>query len=1210
MGANRTMMVALLDKMKSPDADFRYMALMDVSGSLTQESYRYHPLEESVESAVVKQVLELVVDKNSEVKNLAVKTLGTLSTRVRPAHFHTIVSSLGQLVCVQDEESRDIGTLALRTLLNEIAPDAGLSQVAVTMLVPVLVEQLASGTLGHADKMHALDALLDVLSHFALLLVQQPGLQQPVLDALLGLLPESAAVSKRAIQGLGMLGVECTPAAYDELLQRGTAALTSASVPAARTAIQLLGVLARETPLRLRPVAAARADEVLRVMAGGQRLEEAERDDFLEACLQTLAALVLHAIEPGTLDVGAVVEPALGLLKYDPNAADYSEEEEEEEDEEDLLDDAYTDDDDVSWKVRRASAKLLAALCTAHLDAVRPMAYTVARALVARFGEREEGVRLEVLSTFSLLLERVTREGDVGVSKRKRDAADAGVPLHDLLPYAVPSLCKQAGSGSAGAQVASLDTLTQLAATFGSATAPHCAAMLAAVRRVLSGGREAALHDRNRTLACVVLLSELAAAAPVPLAAELPYVASVLVAAVRAKHHRTALEALRASGVLARRLVAAVGPARVAGALGDVLDAVLARLAQPDGDQALREAALETIGVLVCDVGPELGARLGAALEAVRVRLTNEVLRAACLGVARDVLAHEWLRTLPALAAFARASLPLFVQLSAARDAAVSVLALQCLHAALSLLRDAVPCEERAQLVQHLRALPLRADAPTLEPLLALADLLVQTHPREARDVADSVLGAVLPMLGAPTFSPRALDALCGLLRSLAAAEDTLAPALVSAVEAAWEASCVSGSATPLAFARCLGAAAGTSAALPATLARVAALLAAPNDAAQQLGAYAIGVLGQQGTLCGWPQAPAIFAQLLAARESDARAFALGGLVLGDAALVRALEAQLDAQLVPTLRILREACAHANEEQLVQLKDAFWARLTLRAMALPLDDEAQAALDGLCECLARLVFADPAACLEQLETEVHAQHAAVRAKVLGVARMLVTLDRTHVLDGALAPRLWRYLALLGDEQLAVRRAAVLALHATVYNRVELVQEHLPALLPSLYRTTEVREELKRKVAMGPFTVITDDGLDLRKNAFETLFTLLDTSLGEMRVADVMQVTVQALQDDDSVKLLGCLMLVRLADLAPAHVAPFLDTVSGPLRAILTRKVRDNATKQEVEKASELTAAAVRVLARLAAACDVAAYPDFAALLAHTQQSPHAALLRP
>ena len=71
--------------MKSPDADFRYMALMDVSASLTQESYRYHPLEDSVESALVKQVLELVVDKNSEVKNLAVKTCVQRLTQPRHA---------------------------------------------------------------------------------------------------------------------------------------------------------------------------------------------------------------------------------------------------------------------------------------------------------------------------------------------------------------------------------------------------------------------------------------------------------------------------------------------------------------------------------------------------------------------------------------------------------------------------------------------------------------------------------------------------------------------------------------------------------------------------------------------------------------------------------------------------------------------------------------------------------------------------------------------------------------------------------------------------------------------------------------------------------------------------------------------------------------------------------------------------------------------
>lgn len=50
------------------------MALNDLASNVAHESYTYHPLEEAIESATVKQVLDLLIDKNAEVKNLAVKT--------------------------------------------------------------------------------------------------------------------------------------------------------------------------------------------------------------------------------------------------------------------------------------------------------------------------------------------------------------------------------------------------------------------------------------------------------------------------------------------------------------------------------------------------------------------------------------------------------------------------------------------------------------------------------------------------------------------------------------------------------------------------------------------------------------------------------------------------------------------------------------------------------------------------------------------------------------------------------------------------------------------------------------------------------------------------------------------------------------------------------------------------------------------------------
>ena len=60
--------------MKSLDADFRYMALTDLTSHLSHESFAYQSLDSSIETAIAKQVVELLTDKNTEVKNLAATT--------------------------------------------------------------------------------------------------------------------------------------------------------------------------------------------------------------------------------------------------------------------------------------------------------------------------------------------------------------------------------------------------------------------------------------------------------------------------------------------------------------------------------------------------------------------------------------------------------------------------------------------------------------------------------------------------------------------------------------------------------------------------------------------------------------------------------------------------------------------------------------------------------------------------------------------------------------------------------------------------------------------------------------------------------------------------------------------------------------------------------------------------------------------------------
>jgi cullin-associated NEDD8-dissociated protein 1 len=45
-------------------------------------------------------------------------------------------------------------------------------------------------------------------------------------------------------------------------------------------------------------------------------------------------------------------------------------------------------------------------------------------------------------------------------------------------------------------------------------------------------------------------------------------------------------------------------------------------------------------------------------------------------------------------------------------------------------------------------------------------------------------------------------------------------------------------------------------------------------------------------------------------------------------------------------------------------------------------------------------------------------------------------------------------------------------------------------LPNLYKETDVNPDLVRTVQMGPWTHKVDDGLETRKTAYETMYTLV------------------------------------------------------------------------------------------------------------------------
>ena len=79
----------------------------------------------------------------------------------------------------------------------------------------------------------------------------------------------------------------------------------------------------------------------------------------------------------------------------------------------------------------------------------------------------------------------------------------------------------------------------------------------------------------------------------------------------------------------------------------------------------------------------------------------------------------------------------------------------------------------------------------------------------------------------------------------------------------------------------------------------------------------------------------------------------------------------------------------------------------------------------------------------------------------------------------------------------VRKAAVQMLSSAAHSKAALVADHLPGVMPRVYQQTIVNEALIRIVDLGPFKHKIDDGLELRKAAFECMDVLLDNCVDRL-----------------------------------------------------------------------------------------------------------------
>ena len=91
---------------------------------------------------------------------------------------------------------------------------------------------------------------------------------------------------------------------------------------------------------------------------------------------------------------------------------------------------------------------------------------------------------------------------------------------------------------------------------------------------------------------------------------------------------------------------------------------------------------------------------------------------------------------------------------------------------------------------------------------------------------------------------------------------------------------------------------------------------------------------------------------------------------------------------------------------------------------------------------------------------------------------------------------------------------------------------------------------------------------------------MNTAFARMNPTDLFDRVIAGLQDEHDIKMLCNLMLTKLMTLDPEETIRRLDIIAERFQATLSARLKDNAVKQEVEKAQEAKMDVIRVTARL------------------------------
>ncbi|CAL1532474.1 unnamed protein product [Lymnaea stagnalis] len=1203
----------LLEKMTSTDKDFRFMATNDLMAELQKDSIK---LDDDSERKVVKMLLKLLEDKNGEVQNLAVKCLGPLVSKVKEFQVETIVDTLCSNMLSDKEQLRDISSIGLKTVITELPPSSTTLAASICKKITTRLTNAISKQEDVSVQLEALDILGDLLSRFGGLLISfHITIKQALLPQLAS---PRLAVRKRAIIAIGHLVMSCSTSLFHELIEYLLTELTkNASTSTTRTYIQCVGAISRQAGGRFGEY----LDKMVPLIV---KFCKTDDDELTEFCLQAFESFVRRCPKEVSNFIPDIIAICLKYVCHDPNY-NYDDDDDEEmdtdmqeEDDDEETEDEYSDDDDMSWKVRRSAAKCLEAVVSTRHDMLPEFYKTVSPALIARFKEREENVKSDIFHAYIALLKQTRPVTVAGVENIEEEEGPLNM-LQAQISDIVKAVHRQLKEKSIKTRQGCFSLLTELVLVLPGALDQHLTSLMPGIQYSL-GDKNSSSNMKIDTLSFLNTL--LGNHSHLVFHPHIKALVPPIVNAVGDPFYKITSEAL----LVTQQLVKVLRPLEQKSNFDykpyvkSLYACTVKRLKAADIDQEVKERAIACMGQIVANLGDCLQAELKECLPIFLERLKNEITR---------------LTTVKALTLIAQSPLnidirfileegfPILASFLRKNQRALKLSTLQCLDVVVKNYGGAVTSNMLSDVMKEMPPLINENDLHISQLTLNLLTTISRSHKQSISNIQTEILPQILILVQSPLLQGGALNAVLEFFRALIALNlpklgfRDLLQMLILPV---YDTRLTSGPIHRQAYhsiARCVAALTEMS---PLEASNVVSQFVSDikNPKSTEhivlFSLLALGEIGKNIDLSPHGDIQIVILECFSSPNEEvksAASYALGNVSVGNLPkflpfVLQEIENQPKRQYL-LLHSLKEIinCESSSQTGLEILKSYVKTIWTMLFHNCECPEEGTR--NVVSECMGKLTLVDPNNLIGSLQQHLNDASPLARSTVVTAIKFTIS-DQPQPIDPLLKMCIGDFLRTLQDEDLTVRRVALVTFNSAAHNKPSLIRDLLETVLPHLYNETKVRKELIREVEMGPFKHTLDDGLDIRKAAFECMYTLLDSCLDRLDIFEFLNHVEDGLKDHYDIKMLTYLMLVRLSHLCPSAVLQRLDRLVEPIRATCTTKVKAHSVKQEYEKQEELKRSALRAVVALLNIPDADKSPQMNDFMSHIKATPELATM--